>query len=119
MIDDSPANVLLAKAALEKAGYSVQTAPNGVEGLALLQRTSMDLILLDLSMPDMDGFEVLRRLRHEAVGPNNATQVIALTAHVLPGTRAKVSERGFDGFLGKPLKPADLVAAVGRYIAAV
>ena len=119
VIDDSPANVLLAKAALEKAGYSVQTAPNGVEGLALLQRTSMDLILLDLSMPDMDGFEVLRRLRHEAVGPNSATQVIALTAHVLPGTRAKVSERGFDGFLGKPLKPADLVAAVGRYIAAV
>ena len=119
VIDDSPANVLLAKAALEKAGYSVQTAPNGVEGLALLQRTSMDLILLDLSMPDMDGFEVLRRLRHEAVGPNSATQVIALTAHVLPGTRAKVSERGFDGFLGKPLKPADLVEAVGRYIAAV
>ena len=119
VIDDSPANVLLAKVALEKAGYSVQTAPNGVEGLALLQRTSMDLILLDLSMPDMDGFEVLRRLRHEAVGPNSATQVIALTAHVLPGTRAKVSERGFDGFLGKPLKPADLVAAVGRYIAAV
>ena len=119
VIDDSPANVLLAKAALEKAGYSVQTAPNGVEGLALLQRTSMDLILLDLSMPDIDGFEVLRRLRHEAVGPNSATQVIALTAHVLPGTRAKVSERGFDGFLGKPLKPADLVAAVGRYIAAV
>ena len=119
VIDDSPANVLLAKAALEKAGYSVQTAPNGVEGLALLQRTSMDLILLDLSMPDMDGFEVLRRLRHEAVGPNSAIQVIALTAHVLPGTRAKVSERGFDGFLGKPLKPADLVAAVGRYIAAV
>ena len=119
VIDDSPANVLLAKAALENAGYSVQTAPNGVEGLALLQRTSMDLILLDLSMPDIDGFEVLRRLRHEAVGPNSATQVIALTAHVLPGTRAKVSERGFDGFLGKPLKPADLVAAVGRYIAAV
>ena len=119
VIDDSPANVLLAKAALEKAGYSVQTAPNGVEGLALLQRTSMDLILLDLSMPDMDGFEVLRRLRHEAVGPNSATQVIALTAHVLPGTRTKVSERGFDGFLGKPLKPADLVAAVGRYIATV
>ena len=119
VIDDSPANVLLAKAALEKAGYSVQTAPNGVEGLALLQRTSVDLILLDLSMPDMDGFEVLRRLRHEAVGPNSATQVIALTAHVLPGTRAKVSERGFDGFLGKPLKPADLVAAVGRYIATV
>ena len=119
VIDDSPANVLLAKVALEKAGYSVQTAPNGVEGLALLQRTSMDLILLDLSMPDMEGFEVLRRLRHEAVGPNSATQVIALTAHVLPGTRAKVSERGFDGFLGKPLKPADLVAAVGRYIAAV
>ena len=118
VIDDSPANVLLAKAALEKAGYSVQTAPNGVEGLALLQRTSMDLILLDLSMPDMDGFEVLRRLRHEAVGPNSATQVVALTAHVLPGTRSKVSERGFDGFLGKPLKPADLVAAVGRYIAA-
>ena len=118
VIDDSPANVLLAKAALEKAGYSVQTAPNGVEGLALLQRISMDLILLDLSMPDMDGFEVLRRLRHEAVGPNSATQVVALTAHVLPGTRSKVSERGFDGFLGKPLKPADLVAAVGRYIAA-
>ena len=69
MIDDSPANVLLAKAALEKAGYSVQTAPNGVEGLALLQRTSMDLILLDLSMPDMDGFEVLRRLRMRLWAP--------------------------------------------------
>ena len=119
VIDDSPANVLLAKAALEKAGYSVHTAPNGIEGLALLQRAPVDLILLDLSMPDLDGFEVLRRLRHEVVGPNTTTQVIALTAHVLPGTRAKVTERGFDGFLGKPLKPADLVASVGAYIAAI
>ena len=96
----------------------MQTAPNGVEGLACFSAIHGSYFA-DLSMPDMDGFEVLRRLRHEAVGPNSATQVIALTAHVLPGTRAKVSERGFDGFLGKPLKPADLVAAVGRYIAAV
>lgn len=116
VIDDSPANVLLAKASLERAGYRVQTSPNGIDGLALLQAEPTDLILLDLSMPDVDGFEVLRRLRHEGVGPNCSTQVIALTAHVLPGTRAKVSERGFDGFLGKPLKPADLVTAVASYL---
>ena len=116
VIDDSPANVLLAKASLEKQGWTVHTAKNGQEGLSLIQDQPSDLVLLDLSMPDIDGFEVLRRHRKMAIGPNLHTKVIALTAHVLPSTRSKVIEEGFDGYLGKPIRPNELVDAVREFL---
>ena len=116
IIDDSMANVVLAKASLEKAGFAVVTASNGEEGLALLDSEPSDLVLLDLSMPDIDGFEVLRRFRAKAVGPNVGTKVVALTAHVLPETKTKVRDHGFDGFLGKPLRPTQLIASVHDFL---
>ena len=63
-------------------------------------------------MPDIDGFEVLRQFRAKAIGPNVGTKVVALTAHVLPETKTKVRDHGFDGFLGKPLRPTQLIASV-------
>ena len=116
IIDDSMANVVLAKASLEKAGFAVVTASNGEEGLALLDSEPSDLVLLDLSMPDIDGFEVLRQFRAKAVGPNVGIKVVALTAHVLPETKTKVLDHGFDGFLGKPLRPTQLIASVQDFL---
>jgi CheY-like chemotaxis protein len=95
---------------LEFSGYSVKTASNGREAIALARSLQPDLILMDASMPVLDGWQATRELK-----ANPATShipVLALTAHAFDDARQEAQESGCDGFVTKPCLPDDLVARV-------
>jgi two-component system cell cycle response regulator len=110
VVDDVPANVKLLEARLSAEYFDVTTAMNGVQALAICERAECDLVLLDVMMPDMDGFEVCRRLK-----TNPATQhipVVMVTALDQPSDRVRGLEAGADDFLTKPIPELALIARV-------
>lgn len=104
LIDDDPDIRAVTQVALEKfARWQVITAASGAEGLEQAQQNSLDGILLDISMPDMDGYSVFSKLQ-----ANAATQkipVVLLTAKVLPSDRRRFAEMGVAGVIAKPFNP--------------
>src|SRR5438309_9754665 len=110
VVDDVPANVRLLEARLSAEYFDVVTASSGAEALAICQRAECDLVLLDVMMPDMDGFEVCRRLKG-----NPATHyipVVMVTALDQASDRVKGLEAGADDFLTKPVSDVALIARV-------
>src|SRR3954452_11498044 len=110
VVDDVPANVKLLEARLSAEYFDVLTASNGAEALDVCSRSECDIILLDVMMPDMDGFEVCRRLKS-----NPATHhipVVIVTALDSPSDRVSGLEAGADDFLTKPVSDIVLIARV-------
>lgn len=104
LIDDDPDIRAVARVALEKfAQWQVSVAASGMEGLLLAQRETLDGILLDVSMPDMDGFSVFEQL--QAHPQTNTIPVVLLTAKVLPSDRRRFAEMGVTGVITKPFNP--------------
>lgn len=99
---------------LTRSGYSVQSAADGPEGLAKATASAHDLILMDLGLPEIDGWECIRRLR--ANEATRRTPIIALTAHALPGDRDAALAAGCDEFDTKPIDFASLLAAMTRLL---
>ena len=116
IVDDQPDNLTIAKVALEFQGATVLIATNGEEGMVLLAAHTPTLILLDLSMPKMDGWEMHRRIR---IQPELAKiPVIALTAHAMGGDRERVIEAGFDGYISKPFDVMTLPDQIRQMVSA-
>jgi PAS domain S-box-containing protein len=105
LADDSPDNQLLVKRILKRAGASVETASNGREAVDLAAKERFDLILMDLQMPEMDGYEATRTLRSQGF----ARPIVALTAHAMKEERQRVLSSGFDAHLSKPIDHGQLV----------
>ena len=116
LAEDSETNSYILQAYLEIAGHTVDSASNGVEALKLAETTPYDAILMDISMPEMDGLEATRRLRSSA-GENQDTLVIALTAHVQPEIREQCTEAGMNDFLAKPVSRDQLLETLDQLIA--
>ena len=115
LAEDSETNSYILQAYLEIAGHTVDSASNGVEALKLAETTPYDAILMDISMPEMDGLEATRRLRASA-GENQDTLVIALTAHVQPEIREQCTEAGMNDFLAKPVSRDQLLEKLDQLI---
>ncbi|RMF29376.1 MAG: DNA-binding response regulator [Chloroflexi bacterium] len=107
VVDDDPDIVKLLRAYLEDAGYRVVTASNGRDALFVARHEKPDLVVLDLMMPEMDGWEFTRRLRREADTP-----IIMLTARVEETDRIVGLELGADDYVTKPFSPREVVARV-------
>jgi two-component system cell cycle response regulator len=110
VVDDVPANVKLLEARLSAEYFDVTTAHCGAEALAICERAECDIVLLDVMMPDMDGFEVCRRLKS-----NPATHhlpVVMVTALDQPSDRVRGLDAGADDFLTKPVSDVALIARV-------
>ena len=107
VVDDEPRLVSVVVAYLEQEGFKVTTASNGQEALFAARDTKPDLIILDLMMPEMDGYEFLRHHRKEAETP-----VIVLTAKVEEDDKVIGLELGADDYVTKPFRPRELVARV-------
>ena len=107
VVDDEPEIIKLVRAYLEGAGYRVVTAKNGREALLVTRHEKPDLIVLDLTMPEMDGIEFTRRLRQE-----KSTPIIMLTARVQETDRIIGLELGADDYVTKPFSPREIVARV-------
>ncbi len=110
IVDDVFDNISIAETVLQFNGADVQHAVNGVVGLKMLESYDANLILLDLSMPEMNGWEMHERLRKS---PKTASiPVIALTAHAMQGDEDKVMQAGFDGYIAKPFSVTMLVSDI-------
>lgn len=107
VVDDEPAIIRLTRAKLQADGFAVITAERGEEALDLIERERPDLVILDLMMPDMDGFETLRRARASSQVP-----VIMLTARASDADKLKGFESGADDYITKPFNPDELSARV-------
>jgi CheY-like chemotaxis protein len=107
VVEDDPAGAEGLRSLLRASGYSVRVAYTGGAGLILARKYHPDLVVCDLGLADLDGFEVARALRHD---PSTAgARLIALTGHGDKGTRWRARESGFDAFLTKPADPDLLV----------
>ncbi|MFO0662917.1 MAG: response regulator [Polyangiaceae bacterium] len=110
VVDDNAANRALAQGALEDNGYTVTVAKNGVEGLELFEKQGADCILLDVQMPELDGFEVCRRIR--ALPRGGDVPILFFTAYRDVDTFDKALDAGGDDFLTKPVRPSELAVRV-------
>lgn len=112
VVDDEEAIVELVVATLRRAPYRILTASNGEQALEVARASRPDLVLLDVGMPGLDGFDVCLRLKTD---PETSRAIVfMLTARSLPEDRARGIAVGADGYLGKPFKPADLLARIGE-----
>jgi CheY-like chemotaxis protein len=115
-IEDNPDNMMLVQRALEARGYRLLKAVNGLSGLAVAEREDVDLILLDINLPDIDGYEVARRLRTSAKSTLLHTPIIAITANALKGDAEKALNAGCDVYMSKPINIRELWARVEAFV---
>jgi CheY-like chemotaxis protein len=113
-VDDEPDSLEVLIEALGMHDATVHSTGNGQEALALLQTLHPTLVVTDLSMPGMDGYQLLYRIRHTE--DLKATPVIALTAHAMSGDKERILEAGFNGYISKPLRIATLVPTILEYL---
>ncbi len=115
-IEDNPDNLLLVKRALESRGYRLLQAMTGLEGVAVAEKEDVDLILLDINLPDIDGYEVANRLRHSSKHALAYVPIIAITANALKGDAEKALAAGCDVYMSKPINIRELWARVEGFI---
>jgi two-component system, cell cycle response regulator DivK len=114
LVDDVDDNTDMYAQYLEFEGYQVETALNGVDGMAKARALGPQVIVMDLSMPVLDGWKATRELKMDEA--TRAIPIIVLTAHALSGTAESVAAAGADVYLVKPCLPEDLAAEVRRWI---
>ncbi|MFI5120846.1 MAG: response regulator [Thermoanaerobaculia bacterium] len=109
LAEDSAVNQLLVVRLLEKRGHSVAVVANGKEALAALEKEDFDAVLMDVQMPEMDGFEATARIRKREEETGRHVPIVALTAHAMRGDRERCVRAGMDGYLSKPIRAAELI----------
>jgi two-component system, cell cycle response regulator DivK len=114
IVDDSDQNRRLARKVLEFAGFRTLEATGGIEGLSLAVEHRPDLILMDIRMPDLNGTEVLQKLREDE--RTAAIRVVALTSSAMKGDRERFLADGFDGYLEKPIRAREFPNQVRAHL---
>ncbi|HEY9179736.1 MAG TPA: response regulator [Candidatus Baltobacteraceae bacterium] len=114
VIEDNAANRDLISYLLQSFGYDVQCETNGADGLNRALAGRFDLVLSDILMPDMDGYEFARRFKAEAAFA--PTPLIAVTALAMTGDREVILQSGFDGYISKPIEPQKFAAQISAFL---
>ena len=126
MAEDYPTNQQVALRHLHSAGYHVDLVENGLEAVNAFQRKDYDLILMDLQMPIMDGYEATGKIReleislkkesdNEISAERKKVPIVAMTAHAIKGIKEKCLETGMDDYITKPLRKKEFLDFVGKY----
>jgi signal transduction histidine kinase/DNA-binding response OmpR family regulator len=118
LAEDNAVNQKLAVRLLEKQGHSIVVVGDGREALAALASDRFDVVLMDVQMPEMDGFEATAVIRTQERTTGVHIPIIAMTAHAIKGDRERCLAAGMDDYVSKPLKPQDLSAALERAVTA-
>jgi len=114
LVEDNEDNLVVYRTILDYVGYHVLEARDGEEGIRLARQEHPDLILMDISIPKIDGWEATRRLKADP--GTRAIPVIALTAHALEEDRQKALQAGCNSYLAKPVEPRRVVEEVRRFV---
>jgi len=117
LAEDNIINQKLAVKILENRGHKVTVVENGEEAVETLDKGTFDVILMDVQMPKMDGFQATREIRRREVATKKHQPIIAMTAHAMVGDKEKCLEAGMDGYISKPLKPLDLLRSIDELLA--
>ncbi|MGE0606979.1 MAG: PAS domain-containing protein [Pirellulales bacterium] len=116
LVEDSPVNQVLALAVLDKRGHQAVLAENGRQALEAVDREPFDLILMDVQMPEMDGFEATAAIRRREKDKPFRTPIVAMTAHAIKGDRERCLAAGMDSYLAKPVHPTELFATMRQMV---
>ncbi|MBF0227540.1 MAG: response regulator [Desulfobacterales bacterium] len=117
LVEDNPVNQKLAVKFLQKMNHDVDAAGNGIEAIKALSQKKYDLVLMDVQMPEMDGFEatkIIRDIKSKVL--NHTIPVIAMTAHAMKGDKERCLESGMDDYISKPVKPEKIAEVLKRFI---
>lgn len=112
VVEDNDQNRYLVRFILEDQGFDVHEVETGAKALEAVKDVNPDLILLDIQLPDMDGYEIAAALREG--GHVDETPIIAVTSYAMPGDREKVLDAGCTGYIEKPIEPSAFAAEVAR-----
>ena len=112
LAEDNVVNQVLASRLLEKRGHSVVVASNGREALEELEKQKFDLVVMDVSMPEMDGFEAAAAIRGKERVTGTHIPIVAMTAHAMKGDRERCLAAGMDAYISKPIQPNELYQAI-------
>lgn len=115
LAEDNPINQKLAIVLLQKAGYSVDAVDTGLKAVEKVQTNHYSLVLMDVQMPDMDGFEATQQIRLWEQSNGQHIPIIAMTAHAMAGDRDRCIDAGMDDYVTKPLEPRVLFSAIDRW----
>src|SRR5262245_13351981 len=115
-IEDNPDNMMLVQRALEARGYHLLKAMKGLDGVETAETEEVDLILLDINLPDIDGYEVAQRLRSSNKHQLASIPIIAITANALKGDAEKALDAGCDVYMSKPINIRELWARVEAFV---
>lgn len=116
IVDDSSVNLMIVEGLLKKTEMQMDLVESGREAIKLSSEKKYDLILVDHMMPDMDGIETLHHIREDGESMNKDSVIIALTANVVAGARENYLKEGFNDYLGKPIEPEKLEAAIRNFL---
>ena len=114
VVEDNALNLKLVRDVLTVSGYEVLAAPSGEEGVALAQTWEPDLVLMDIQLPGIDGYEALRMLRLNPL--LDSVPVVAVTAFAMREDEERAASAGFDGYLGKPISVRALPSQVHEFL---
>jgi CheY-like chemotaxis protein len=112
LAEDNSVNQRVACRLLEKRGHTVAVACNGRQAIDLFDERAFDLVLMDVQMPEMDGFEATAAIRAREKATGHRIPILAMTAHAMKGDQERCLAAGMDGYVTKPIKPAALLAAI-------
>ena len=112
LVEDNAVNQTLAIRLLERRGYVVTVAGDGREALSALEKDNFDVVLMDIQMPEMDGFEATAAIRDKEKHTGQHIPIIAMTANALKGDQERCLEAGLDGYIAKPIRTKELFAAI-------
>jgi len=116
LAEDNPVNAMVACGRLQKWGCTCVTVENGCETLLALEKDRYDVVLMDISMPEMDGLQATREVREREKTSGDHVPIIAMTAHALPGDRERCLEAGMDEYVSKPVNFDELRAKLSAYV---
>jgi CheY-like chemotaxis protein len=112
LAEDAPVNQEVGVGLLKLRGHEVEVVENGKQALAALKRETFDVVLMDLEMPEMDGLAATMAVRQHEETTQAHVPIIAMTAHAVKGFRERCIEAGMDGYISKPIQPAELYRAL-------
>ncbi len=119
LAEDNVVNQKLVERIIEKHGHTAIVANNGREAMKALEKQEFDVVLMDVQMPEMDGFETTAAIREKEKSTGGRLPIIAMTAHAMKGDRERCLEAGMDSYISKPVHPGELFKAIERAIRVV